>query len=336
MEKVKWGIISTALIGTKQVIPAMQRGELCDIVAIASRDLAKAEKEAAELGIPKAYGSYEELLADPEIEAVYNPLPNHLHIPVSVQAADAGKHVLCEKPIALTADDIRPLVEARDRNRVHVWEAFMVRHHPQWERVRDLVQGGEIGEVRAVQGFFSYYNDNPDNIRNMADIGGGGIYDIGCYPTVTSRFVLGHEPTQVVSLVDRDPSFGTDRLASAILDFGNGVRSTFTCSTQLVAYQRMQFFGTKGRVAVEIPFNAPHWGETNIYIDDGSKLGDQSQRVEVIPATNQYANQGDRLSETIRGGTPPAYELEDSVKQAAVLDALFGSEETGSWEQVLA
>jgi len=335
MDKVKWGIISTALIGTEQVIPAMQKGELCDIVAIASRNLDQAKAAADRLGIPNAYGSYEELLADPDIEAVYNPLPNHLHVPVSVQAADAGKHVLCEKPIALDADAVKELIAARDRNKVHIWEAFMVRHHPQWERVRDLVQGGRIGDVRAVQGFFSYYNTDPGNIRNMADIGGGGIYDIGVYPTVTSRFVLGREPLRAISLVDRDPVMKTDRLASAILDFGNGVQSSFVCSTQLVAYQRMQFFGTEGRIAVEIPFNAPHWGETNIYIDDGSEKGDRSQVTEVIPATNQYANQGDRLSELIRGGNPPAYGLEDSVKQMAVLDALFRSEETGHWEQVL-
>ena len=222
MQPVKWGVISTAKIGTEKVIPAMQRGELCDIVAIASRDQARARETADGLGIPKAYGSYEELLADPEIEAIYNPLPNHMHVPWSIKAAEAGKHVLCEKPVSLTADEARTLVEARDRTGVLITEAFMVRSHPQWLRVRELIRGGRIGELRAVQGFFSYFKLDPDNIRNKADIGGGGIYDIGCYPVVGARFVFEAEPRRVVALIDRDPGMKIDRLTSAILDFGEG------------------------------------------------------------------------------------------------------------------
>ena len=206
MTKIRWGIISTAKIGTSRVIPAMQRGELCEIAAIASRDLARAKEVAAELGIPKAYGSYEEMLADGEIEAIYNPLPNHLHVPVSLQALEAGKHVLCEKPIALTSGEGQKLVDAaRSRPELKVMEAFMYRHHPQWQRAREIVRGGGVGKLRTIQAFFSYFNDDPANIRNQADIGGGGLMDIGCYPISVSRFIFEAEPQRALGIVELDP-----------------------------------------------------------------------------------------------------------------------------------
>jgi len=333
VEPVRWGIISTAKIGTVKVIPAMQRGKLCRIEAIASRDLARAQAAAAQLGIGKVYGSYEELLADPEIEAVYNPLPNHLHVPLSKQAAEAGKHVLCEKPLALTAAEAATLIEVRDRTGVLMQEAFMVRHHPQWLRVRELVRGGRIGELRAIQGFFSYNNTNPENIRNKADIGGGGIYDIGCYPIVGSRFILGNEPLRVVSLIERDPVMKIDRLTSALLEFPNGF-AQFTCSTQLVPYQRIQFFGTAGRIEIEIPFNAPPDKACRIFIDDGSGLGDASARTETFDVVDQYALQGDAFSEAIRTGKPLEFPLEDAVKNMRVIDAVFRSAASGGWVSV--
>jgi predicted dehydrogenase len=333
MQPVNWGIISTALIGTAKVIPAMQKSKHCRIQAIASRDLALAKKWAKELGIPKAYGSYEELLADREIEAVYNPLPNHLHVPWSIKAAEAGKHVLCEKPIALDAKEAQTLVEARDRTGKLITEAFMVRGHPQWLRARDLVREGRIGELRAIQGFFSYHLTDPANVRNMADIGGGGLYDIGCYPIVTSRFLFEAEPTRVVGLIERDPALKIDRLASAILDYPKG-QASFVCSTQLVPYQRMQIFGTKGRIAVEIPFNAPPDKPCRIFVDDGSGLGDVSQKVESFPVCDQYAIQGDLFSEAIRSGKPVAFPLDDAVKNMRVIDALFRSARNNAWERV--
>jgi predicted dehydrogenase len=333
MQPVNWGIISTAKIGTEKVIPAMQKSRHCRIQAIASRDLALAKKWAQTLGIPKAYGSYEELLADPDIEAVYNPLPNHLHVPWSIKAAEAGKHVLCEKPIALDAKEAQTLVEARDRTGKLITEAFMVRGHPQWLRARDLVREGRIGELRAIQGFFSYFLADPKNVRNMADIGGGGLYDIGCYPIVTSRFLFEAEPTRVVGLIERDPVLKIDRLASAILDYPKG-QASFVCSTQLVPYQRMQIFGTKGRIAVEIPFNAPPDKPCRIFVDDGSGLGDVSQKVESFPVCDQYAIQGDLFSEAIRGGKPVAFPLDDAVKNMRVIDALFRSARNNAWERV--
>src|SRR5215213_705480 len=254
---VSWGVLSTARIGTEKVIPAMQRGAVSRIDAIASRDLARGQQVAARLGIPKVYGSYEELLADPEIEAVYNPLPNHLHVPWTIKAMEAGKHVLCEKPIALTAHEGRQLIDVRERTGRHVAEAFMVRHHPQWQLARDIAGSGRIGEVRAIQTFFSYFLTDPVNIRNQADIGGGGLYDIGCYAILTARYLFGAEPLRAIGLADKDPTMGTDRLTSGLLEFPGGRQLSFTCATQLVPFQRVQIVGTNGRVEVQIPFNAP-------------------------------------------------------------------------------
>jgi predicted dehydrogenase len=333
MQPVNWGIISTALIGTAKVIPAMQKSKHCRIQAIASRDLALAKKWAKELGIPKAYGSYEELLADREIEAVYNPLPNHLHVPWSIKAAEAGKHVLCEKPIALDAKEAEQLVAARNRTGKLITEAFMVRSHPQWLRARELVRQGKIGELRAVQGLFTYFLTDPENVRNKADIGGGGLYDIGCYPIVTSRFLFGAEPTRVVGLVEYDPVLKIDRLASAILDYPKG-QASFTCATQLAPYQRMQILGTKGRIEVEIPFNAPPDKPCRIFVDDGSLLGDASAKEETFPVCDQYAIQGDLFSEAIRSGKPVEFPLENAVQNMRIIDAIFRSAKTGGWEKV--
>jgi len=333
MKPVRWGVLSTARIGLQKVIPAMQRAHHCDIVAIASRDLSKAREAAESLGIPKAYGSYEELLADPEIEAVYNPLPNHLHVPLSVQAARAGKHVLCEKPVALTASEAGELIEARDAAGVLVQEAFMVRYHPQWLRARDLVRSGEVGDLRAVQGFFSYNNRDPRNIRNIADIGGGGLYDIGCYPITGARFLFEAEPSRVVSLIERDPEWGIDRLTSAILQFPSG-HATFTCSTQLNPYQRMQILGTEGRIEIEIPFNAPVDVPCRIFLDDGSVLGNRGVTVEELPVTDQYTAQGEVISRAIRNAEPLEFPLENAVWSMRIIDAVFRSAESGLWEAV--
>src|SRR5688572_23334213 len=246
----------------------MRSSDRSKVVAIASRDAAKASAAAELLGIPRAYGSYEELIADPEIEAIYNPLPNHLHVPWSIRAAEAGKHVLCEKPIGLDAGDARRLLAVRDRTGVLVQEAFMVRTHPQWLGVREAVRAGRVGELRAIQGFFSYFNRDPANVRNLADAGGGGLLDIGCYPVTLSRFLFEAEPVRVMALLERDPDFGVDRLSSGILEFERG-QCSFTCSTQLVAYQRMHVFGTTGRLEVEVPFNAPPDRPCRVLADTG-------------------------------------------------------------------
>jgi predicted dehydrogenase len=332
MQPVTWGILSTAKIGVKKVIPAMQQGKLSRIAAIASRNLDQARRTADQLGIPKAYGSYEELLADRGIEAIYNPLPNHLHVPWSVKAAEAGKHVLCEKPVGLNAAETQALIEARDRSGVLIQEAFMVRFHPQWRRARDLVREGRIGELRAIQGLFSYNNTDPKNIRNQADIGGGALYDIGCYPILTSRFLFEAEPARVVSLIERDPELKIDRLTGALLDFPQG-QAAFICSTQLVPYQRVQILGTAGRIEIEIPFNAPPDKPCRIFVDDGSALGGASAVVETFDVCDQYTIQGDAFSEHIRNGKPLEFPLEDALKNMRVIDAVFRSAQTGAWEK---
>jgi predicted dehydrogenase len=302
------------------------------MVGIGSRDIKLARKWAKKLGIPRAYGSYEELLADPEIEAVYNPLPNHLHVPLTLQAVKAGKHVLCEKPIAITAKEAEQLREIpRDWL---VAEAFMVRHHPQFKEAKKRVKAGQIGELRAIQCFFSYHLTDPNNVRNRADIGGGGLLDIGCYPVVVSRFLFEKEPERAIALIERDPQFKTDRLTSAIIDFGGGQRLDFTVSTQLVLHQRVDIVGTKGRIEVPIPFNAPPRKAMKLWLDKGQTLGMTSAKAIAIKPCDQYQLQGEAFSRAVRGIEPLAYGIEDSIKQMRVLDALFKSGETGRWEAV--
>jgi predicted dehydrogenase len=331
-KKVKWGVLSTAAIGVRKVLPGMQLGEWSEIVAIASRDGQKAESVARKLRIPKAYWSYDELLADPDVEAIYNPLPNHLHVPWSIKAAQAGKHVLCEKPIGLNVAEAKALLAVRDRTGVKIGEAFMVRTHPQWQRTRELVRSGRIGDLRAIVGAFSYFNRDAANIRNVLDWGGGGMYDIGCYPITTSRFIFEDEPSRVIGLVERDPEFSTDRLASVILDFPAG-QSIFTCSTQLVPYQRMQILGTKGRIEIEIPFNAPNDRPCRIFIDDGRDVHAGGVTTETFPTCDQYTIQGDAFSRAIRGDGDVPVPLEDSIRNMAVIEAVFRSAETGRWER---
>ena len=332
MKKVAWGVLSTARIGREKVIPAMQAAQFCDVQAIASRALPRAQQTATALGIHRAYGSYEELFADPAIEAIYNPLPNEQHVALTLQAARAGKHVLCEKPMALHADDIAALREVAGQ--VHIMEAFMVRFHPQWERVRALVRAGDLGPVRSIQSYFSYFNRDSANIRNHSDQGGGALYDIGCYAIVTARYLFDAEPLRVVALVDRDPDFGTDRVVSALMDFGDGRRLDFTVSTQVVPYQRVNVCGERKRIEVRIPFNAPLGGATDLLIDDGSALDGRAIRTETVPACNMYGLQGDVFSRVVRGEIALPYGIDDAISNMRVIDAVFASEKTGGWVAV--
>lgn len=331
-EKVKWGILGAANIAVKKVIPAMQSSKFCDIAAIASRSLEKAEGAARDLNIQKFYGSYEELLNDREIDAIYNPLPNNLHVEWTIKAAEAGKHVLCEKPLALTAREAEKLIEVRDRTGVKIEEAFMVRSHPQWLAVRDLIGENRIGKLSAMTMFFSYFNDDTSNIRNQTETGGGALMDIGCYCVNLPRFITGEEPGKVAALIERDDATGIDKLTTAMLDFPS-CHSTFTCSTRLAPFQRMQFFGDKERIEVEIPVNIPVDSPTRIYVDDGSDLYSRNIEIIEIPAANQYTIQGDLFSRAIIENSEPASSLEDSVKNMAVIDAIFRAAETGNWEK---
>jgi predicted dehydrogenase len=332
-KKLRFGVLSTASIGLKKVIPAMQQGELTTVVAIASRDLGKAREAAAALNVPTAYGSYEELLADPNIDAIYNPLPNQLHIPLTVKAAEAGKHVLCEKPFSMTVAEAKTILGVRERTGVKICEAFMIRSTRQWLRVRELLDEGRIGELRAINAHFSYHNVNPANIRNRMETGGGGVYDIGCYCIQASRFAFKQEPRRVVALVDRDPQLGTDRLASAILDFPSG-QAIFTCSTQLIPYQRVHFLGTRGRIEVEIPFNAPNDRPTRLFLDATGDLTFSGIAKETSPTADQYTLQGDAFARAIFENTEMPVPLEDSIGNMAVIDAIFRSGNSGQWEPV--
>ena len=330
--KVRWGVLGVAKIATDKVVPAMQRGRWSEVVAVASRDRSRAAAAAEKLGIAKAYGSYDELLDDAEIDAVYNPLPNHLHVPWSTRAAERGKHVLCEKPIALTAAEARELVAVRDRTGVLIQEAFMVRAHPQWIRAREIVREGRIGELRSMIGYFSYFNDDPGNIRNMPDFGGGGLMDVGCYLINTSRFVFDREPERVMGLIDRDPKLGTDRVCSMILDYGSG-HLVGTCSTQMAPYQRMNILGTRGRVEIEIPFNAPTDRFCRILVDpDGDLRGRGNEEIQ-FDICDQYTLQGDLFSKAILDKTPAPVPLEDAVRNMECIEAVFRSASSGRWER---
>jgi predicted dehydrogenase len=329
--KVRWGILSTAAIAVEKVIPGMQKGELCEIAAIASRDLRKAEAISQQLGIAKAYGSYEELLADSQIDAIYNPLPNQMHVSWSIKAAEAGKHVLCEKPVGLMVAEAKALLEVQRRTGVKIGEAFMVRTHPQWLRTREIIATGRIGELRSIQGFFSYFNVDPQNIRNLPEAGGGALMDIGCYPINISRFLFDQEPVRVFGITERDPVMKIDRLTSGILDFPTG-QSIFTCSTQLVPYQRIHIFGTKGRIEVEIPFNAPPDRPCRIMIDDGRDVFGSGVTVETLPVCDQYTLQGDAFSRAILEGTEVPVPISDAVKNMAVIEAIFRSAVSGRAE----
>ena len=326
MKKLNWGILSTAKIGIEKVIPAMQQGKLSEIVAIASRTHESAREAAKNLKIPKAFGSYQDLLDDTSIDAVYIPLPNHMHVPWTIKALAANKHVLCEKPIALTATEAKELLKETEKfPHLKVMEAFMYRHHPQWIQALELINGGGIGMVKTVHSFFSYYNDDPENIRNMVDIGGGGLMDIGCYCISLARLIFDEEPQRVFGKIEYDPGFETDRICSGILDFVQGT-STFTCSTQLVPYQRVNVFGTKGRIEIEIPFNAPPDKPCKMLFQNNEII----EEIE-IKICDQYTIQGDLFSLAVLKNEKVPTPIEDAVANMKVLEAVIQSAEKEEW-----
>lgn len=331
--KVRWGVLGVASIAVRRVIPAMQKGEWSEITAIASRDHRKSDETARLFGIPKAYGSYAELLADPEIEAVYIPLPNHLHVPWSLRAAQSGKHVLCEKPLGVNAAELGALVEERNRSGVKIGEAFMVRTHPRWLRTRELIRLGRIGTLRLITGSFGYSNQDAQNVRNIPEFGGGALLDIGCYAVTLSRFIFGEEPSRVMGMVERDPEMKIDCLTSAMLAFRAG-QAIFTCSTQLAYHQRVAFFGTKGRIEIERPLNPATDQPSRIWIDDSpNDPTGAGITTETTGACDQFTIQGDLFSKAIRTGGEVPVSLEDAVHNMATIDAIFRSGESGRWEQ---
>ncbi|MBB3660886.1 putative dehydrogenase [Rhizobium sp. BK650] len=331
--KIRWGVLGCADIATKSVIPAIQSSRLGRVSAIASRDPGKATQMAARFGIDRAYGSYEALLADPDIDAIYNPLPNHLHVPLTIRALQHDKPVLCEKPIALSAAQALELQTPHKAARLPVAEAFMIRYHPQWKKARALVAEGRLGEVRAIQTIFSYYLDDPANVRNQADIGGGGLFDVGCYAINTARLLFEAEPARAIALMERHPVFGTDRLTSGLLEFPEGRQLAFTCSTQLALTQKVTVLGTLGRLEIPIPFNAPADKPTVLVLDDGRDLAGGGREQIAIEPADQYREQVDAFAESVLFGTPLDTGLENALANTRAIDALFRSAVSGRWEE---
>jgi predicted dehydrogenase len=332
MSKVKWGVLSTANIGVKRVIPAIIAGRRGVVAAIASRDAERAAGVAARFEIARSYGNYEALLNDPEIEAIYNPLPNHLHVEWTVRALDAGKHVLCEKPIALNAAEAQAIVAARDRSGMRVIEAFMVRFHPQWHRIRTLVQAGRIGAVRVIQSAFAFTMLDPGNVRNRADMGGGALYDVGCYPIVTARYVYGADPDRAIALIDRDPQLGVDGVTSGLLAFPGGGQLVFSSALQLAAFQRVVILGSEGRIEVPLPFTPQKDHGCRIIIDSGKSLDGSSAVFEDFAPVDQYVLQCDLAAAVFRNETSQEFPIDDAIANMRVIDALYRSAVSGHWE----
>jgi predicted dehydrogenase len=320
---VRWGIVSTANIGVEKVIPAIQAASRCEVVAIASRDRDRAETTAASLGIPRAHGSYDDLVTDPDVDAVYVPLPNHLHAEWTIAAVRAGKHVLCEKPLAMTAADAERMIGASETAGVLLMEAFMYRLHPSWEAVRDLVSSGRIGELRAVQSWFSYFNDDPSDIRNTLDVGGGALFDIGCYCVNLSRMLFGSEPLRVQGSVTRDPDMGIDVSTSALLDFPGGV-ATFTCSTRAETDQRVHVYGTTGRISIEIPFNIPPALPTRVLLTSGGDppVAPATEAI-VFEPSDPYTVQAEGFAAAVLDGAPVPIPPADAVGNLRVIEELL-------------
>jgi predicted dehydrogenase len=334
MSKIKWGILSTAKIGIKRVIPAIIAGQRGVVTAIASRDADRAARVAADFGIARAYAGYQTLLDDPEIEAIYNPLPNHLHVEWTIRALDAGKHVLCEKPIGLNAGEAQAIIAARERSGKRVMEAFMVRFHPQWQRIRTLVREGRIGVVKVIQSAFVFPVLDPNNVRNREELGGGALYDVGCYPILTARYLFGTEPERAVALIDRDPKLGIDRVTSGLLSFAGGGQLTFSSALQLAAYQRVVILGSQGRIEVSVPFTPQKDYACRIIIDTGTTLDGSSAVFEQFPAVDQYALQCDQAAAVMRGEAAQEFPIEDAIANMRAIDALYRSGASGQWERL--
>jgi len=326
--------MGNAKIARDWLIPAILESKYAELTAVASRKLDSAAALADSLGSrthsPRVFGSYEDLLTCEEVDAVYIPLPNHLHVPWSIKALEAGKHVLCEKPLGMDSAQVAQLLDISNKYPEQlVMEAFMYRFHPQWQRVSELLNTGIIGKARHVQASFTYNNTDPANVRNMRDIGGGGLMDIGCYCVSAARYIFGREPLRVVGDLDLDPQFGTDRHASAILDFGDGT-ATFHCSTQSFPSQMVKICGEKGTLEVEYPFVPPRGKTSRLILCHGD-------REEVIDAGihNQYVKQVDAFCSAALNGDAAPTPLDDALANMKVIDAVFGSAKEKAWVSIL-
>ncbi len=326
MQKLRWGVLSSAKIGRTKVIPAIQTSSLGEVVAIASRTQASADKAAQELGIKHAYASYEDLLADPNIDAIYNPLPNHLHVPWSIKAIEAGKHVLCEKPLGLNTADVEKLIQvAQAHPHLQVMEAFMYRFHPQWQTAKNLVREGSIGQVRSIHSHFAYNNHEQDNIRNNPDWGGGALMDIGCYCISLSRFIYDEEPLRVLGQITPYAGFDVDCFVSGIMEFADG-NATFTASTKSEAEQYVEIHGEHGSILIPLPFNPIADTITHIIV----KRDGVSEELVQIPS-DHYRNMADAFALSITNNHHVPTPLSDALANMKIIDAIFASARDSQW-----
>ncbi len=330
---IQWGILSTAKIGLEHVIPAIQKSKNSRVVALASRNLIKAKLVSKKFNIKKSYGSYKELYKDPNIDIIYNPLPNHLHVKSTIEASNYGKHVLLEKPISLKSQEVNQLIKVSKKNDVIIKEAFMVRYHSQWNWIKKFIRNGGIGNVSGISTVFSYYNNDPKNIRNVKKYGGGALYDIGCYPVLISRYLLGLEPKRVIATAKKDKKFKTDILSSAIIDFGD-IFSTFIVATKSNLSQQVVILGSKKTIVIENPFNASPFKPATIIIYKGKSIYRKNNLIKRFTKTDQYEQQATAFSNHILKNTKVEYSLEDAKKNMKVMDAIFKSIETKKWTKL--
>ncbi|SES17960.1 Predicted dehydrogenase [Gracilibacillus ureilyticus] len=321
---VKWGIISTANIAQRAVIPGIKESETGEVYAIASRNVDNAKETAEKLAIPVAYGSYEELLADPDIEAVYIPLPNHLHKEWSIKAMEAGKHVLCEKPIALNAKEAEEMIDASKKAGVILAEAFMYRYHPRYRMIEEKIQSGAIGEIRGIHGVFTFNSAGAkENVRFKKEWGGGSLYDVGVYPISAARMILKQEPeAATVHALFSEQHGDVDMMASGLLEFENGVALTFDCGMWADFRNRLEILGTEGKIEVPSAFVVNQNEQDHFYVH----TSEGTEEVEV-PYVNQYALQADVIGQSIRSGEELPFPSDDAIQNMKVLDACLASAE---------
>ncbi len=330
MKNLKWGILSTSAFAQRSFIPAAQKSPVAEVYAIASRNLKSAQEVAQKMGISRAYGSYDELINDEEIDIIYNPLPNHMHVDWTAKAMKAGKHVLCEKPLFIDQKDAAGLIKLRNELKVKVGEAFMVKSHPQWQKARELVTTGALGEVNQYIGTFNYFNADPENIRNIEDYGGGAMWDIGCYTVMTSRYIFGENPLRVMASIHFDPKFNTDILSSVILEFPHNKKAIFTVSTQTAKYQRVSILGTEKVLEIMIPFNAPEDRPGTLKLNPGDILLEKVEEIK-METCNHYVKEVEDFTEAILNDTEVPVTLEDALDHCKIIQAVFKSAETGKW-----
>jgi predicted dehydrogenase len=335
---IRWGVLGAAAIATGRTMPAMRDAPSACLLGLASRDRAKGQAAARALGIPRVYDSYDALLADGDIDAVYVPLPNQLHFDWSLRAMEAGKHVLCEKPLCLSAAQVQQLCEVRDRTGRHIEEGFGFRNHPQWAKFAELMASGAIGPVRAAHTTLAKQFLDPADVRNDPSAGGGATYDLGSYAISGCNLVFGRPPSRVVAAMEHDPVFGIDRLTSALLDYGVG-HAALTVATQAGtagwgSHQQLSVLGTNGWMRFDFPYAHARPTASRIELGDATSVGSLPTQTFSFEPANQYMLQIERFSRLLLGNAVPSWPIEDALGTLRTIEALFASARSGGWQQL--